>query len=162
MTLVKSEALVRAFSPGSTLEPGLKTCRRRGLKCLRAPIPCCPSWYYQLGLKGERPTAVLRQLFAPTFSPGWYSHPRLKPFSLVWEHQPGLKPLLTTADSPLSFYLSLRRFYPLHSVLSLIFFSLNHHLISSLILQEGSRRAAAQGGGRGLQAHGDSRRGPGA
>jgi hypothetical protein len=31
-TLVESEALVRAFSPGSTLEPGLKAFHRRGLK----------------------------------------------------------------------------------------------------------------------------------
>jgi hypothetical protein len=30
--LVESEALVRPFSPGSTLEPGLKTFRRRGPK----------------------------------------------------------------------------------------------------------------------------------
>jgi hypothetical protein len=30
--LVESEAFVRAFSPGSTLEPGLKVFRRRGLK----------------------------------------------------------------------------------------------------------------------------------
>jgi hypothetical protein len=31
-SLVESEALVRAFSPDSTLEPGLKAFRRRGLK----------------------------------------------------------------------------------------------------------------------------------
>jgi hypothetical protein len=30
--LVESEDLVRPFSPGSTLEPGLKTFRRRGPK----------------------------------------------------------------------------------------------------------------------------------
>jgi hypothetical protein len=30
--LVDSEAFVRAFSPGSTLEPGLKVFRRRGPK----------------------------------------------------------------------------------------------------------------------------------
>jgi hypothetical protein len=32
-SLVESEAFVRAFSPGSTLEPGLKAFRRRGPKC---------------------------------------------------------------------------------------------------------------------------------
>jgi hypothetical protein len=32
-TLVERETLVRAFSPGSTLEPGLKAFRRRGPKC---------------------------------------------------------------------------------------------------------------------------------
>jgi hypothetical protein len=31
--LVEKEALVRAFSPGSTLEPGLKAFRQRGPKC---------------------------------------------------------------------------------------------------------------------------------
>jgi hypothetical protein len=31
--LVEREALVRTFSPGSTLEPGLKAFRRRGPKC---------------------------------------------------------------------------------------------------------------------------------
>jgi hypothetical protein len=34
MTLVESEALVRAFSPGSSLESGLKVFRRRGPKWL--------------------------------------------------------------------------------------------------------------------------------
>jgi hypothetical protein len=38
LPLVEREALVRAFSPGSTLEPGLKVFRRRGLKCwLKTP-----------------------------------------------------------------------------------------------------------------------------
>jgi hypothetical protein len=32
-SLVEKEALVRAFSPGSTLEPGLKAFRRRDPKC---------------------------------------------------------------------------------------------------------------------------------
>jgi hypothetical protein len=32
--LIESEALVRAFSPGSTLEPGLKAFRRCDLKWL--------------------------------------------------------------------------------------------------------------------------------
>jgi hypothetical protein len=32
-TRVESEAFIQAFSPGSTLEPGLKAFRRRGLKC---------------------------------------------------------------------------------------------------------------------------------
>jgi hypothetical protein len=31
--LVESDALVQGFSPGSTLEPGLKAFRRRGPKC---------------------------------------------------------------------------------------------------------------------------------
>jgi hypothetical protein len=31
--LVEREDLVRAFSPGSTLKPGLKVFRRRGPKC---------------------------------------------------------------------------------------------------------------------------------
>jgi hypothetical protein len=34
MSLVESEALVGAFSPGSTLEPGLNAFRRRGPKWL--------------------------------------------------------------------------------------------------------------------------------
>jgi hypothetical protein len=33
-TLVERETLVRAFNPGSTLEPGLKVFRRRDSKCL--------------------------------------------------------------------------------------------------------------------------------
>jgi hypothetical protein len=33
LALVEREALVRAFSPSSTLEPGLKVFRRRGSKC---------------------------------------------------------------------------------------------------------------------------------
>jgi hypothetical protein len=33
-SLVESEPFVWAFSPGSTLEPGLKAFRRRGPKCL--------------------------------------------------------------------------------------------------------------------------------
>jgi hypothetical protein len=37
--LVESEALVRAFSPDSTLEPGLKAFRRRGPKWLLYPTP---------------------------------------------------------------------------------------------------------------------------
>jgi hypothetical protein len=32
LALVESEAIIRAFSPGSTLELGLKGFRRRGLK----------------------------------------------------------------------------------------------------------------------------------
>jgi hypothetical protein len=32
-TPVESETFVRSFSPGSTLEPGLKAFRRRGPKC---------------------------------------------------------------------------------------------------------------------------------
>jgi hypothetical protein len=37
-SLVESEAFVQAFSPGSTLEPGLKAFRRRGPKCpLKTP-----------------------------------------------------------------------------------------------------------------------------
>jgi hypothetical protein len=37
--LVEREALVQAFSPGSTLEPGLKVFRRRGPKCsLETPL----------------------------------------------------------------------------------------------------------------------------
>jgi hypothetical protein len=38
-TLVEREALVRAFSPGSTLEPGLKAFHRRDPKWVLEPLP---------------------------------------------------------------------------------------------------------------------------
>jgi hypothetical protein len=42
-TLVEREALVRAFSPDSTLDPGLKAFRQRGPKCsLETPPPLVP------------------------------------------------------------------------------------------------------------------------
>jgi hypothetical protein len=43
-SLVESEALVRAFSPSSILEPGLKAFRRRGPKWVLEPLPFCPGW----------------------------------------------------------------------------------------------------------------------
>jgi hypothetical protein len=43
--LVESEALVWAFSPGSTLELGLKAFRRRGSKCWLETPPFTPGWY---------------------------------------------------------------------------------------------------------------------
>jgi hypothetical protein len=46
-SLVESEALVLAFSPGSTLEPGLKAFRRRGLKCCLETPPFSPGWHNQ-------------------------------------------------------------------------------------------------------------------
>jgi hypothetical protein len=46
-SLVEREALVRAFSPGSTLEPGLKVFRRRGPKCWLETPPFSPGWYNQ-------------------------------------------------------------------------------------------------------------------
>jgi hypothetical protein len=51
LSLVEWEALVRAFSPYSTLESGLKVFRRRGPKSLRMTPTFCPGWYYQPGLK---------------------------------------------------------------------------------------------------------------
>jgi hypothetical protein len=42
LALVESEAFVRAFSPGSTLEPGLMTFRRRGSKCSPETPPLVP------------------------------------------------------------------------------------------------------------------------
>jgi hypothetical protein len=43
--LVEREALVRAFSPGSTLEPRLKAFRRHGPKCSLETPPFSPGWY---------------------------------------------------------------------------------------------------------------------
>jgi hypothetical protein len=40
--LVEREAFVRAFSLGSTLEPGLKAFRRRGPKCSLETPPLVP------------------------------------------------------------------------------------------------------------------------
>jgi hypothetical protein len=39
---MEREALVRAFSPGSTLKTGLKAFRRRGPKCLLETPPLVP------------------------------------------------------------------------------------------------------------------------
>jgi hypothetical protein len=68
------EAFVRAFSPDSTLEPGLKAFRRRGPKCSLETPPFSPGWYNQPWQKGCLPTAFLcndwRELLAP-FSLGW-------------------------------------------------------------------------------------------
>jgi hypothetical protein len=47
-TLVEREALLRVFSSGSTLNPGLKAFRRRGPKCSLYPAPLSPGSYYQL------------------------------------------------------------------------------------------------------------------
>jgi hypothetical protein len=41
-TLVEREAFVQAFSPGSTLEPGLKAFHRRGPKCPLEHPPLVP------------------------------------------------------------------------------------------------------------------------
>jgi hypothetical protein len=43
---------------GSTLEPGLQTFRRRGLKYLGRPLPFSPGWYYQPRLKSRHPAAT--------------------------------------------------------------------------------------------------------
>jgi hypothetical protein len=41
-SFLESRAFVRAFSPGSTLEPGLKAFRRRGPKCSLETPPLVP------------------------------------------------------------------------------------------------------------------------
>jgi hypothetical protein len=74
-SLVEWEALVRAFSPHSTVEPGLKAFRRRGPKWLRMTPTFCPGWYNQSGLKGGVQPLSLGQLLVVAFSPGWENHP---------------------------------------------------------------------------------------
>jgi hypothetical protein len=58
--LVEREALVRAFSLGSTLEPKLKAFRRRGSKGSLETPPFSPGWYNQPWQKGCLPMAFSR------------------------------------------------------------------------------------------------------
>jgi hypothetical protein len=77
-SLVEWEALVWAFSPGSTLETGLKGFHRRGLKCPRTPLPFSPGWWYQPRPKGGFELLFHDKKLAPNFSPRWCFHSRLK------------------------------------------------------------------------------------
>jgi hypothetical protein len=70
-TLVEREAFVRAFSPGSTLESGLKTFRRRG-----------PKWLLETPVtKGGVPTTFSRNGWRRLLAPGTETK---GPFSLSW------------------------------------------------------------------------------
>jgi hypothetical protein len=84
LALVESEAFLRAFSPGSTLEPRLKAFRRRGLKWQQIPIAFCPCWYYQPRLKEGAQPLLRDNYWCQVLVPGGiYYHPRLKSAHLV-------------------------------------------------------------------------------
>jgi hypothetical protein len=73
--LVEREALVRAFSPSSTFEPGLKALRRRGPKYWLETPPFSPSWYNQPWQKSWLATSFShndwRGLLAPAGITNW-------------------------------------------------------------------------------------------
>jgi hypothetical protein len=74
-TLVESETFVQAFSPGSTLEPGLKAFRQRGPKCpLETPT------LLRTGNKEGVPTAFSRNDWRGLLAQGGITNP----FSLSW------------------------------------------------------------------------------
>jgi hypothetical protein len=75
-TLVESEALVRAFSPGSTLEPGLKAFRRRGPKCSLETPPLVPVAIT------NRDTRAASQRHFPTMIDAGFQH-RVEPLVSV-------------------------------------------------------------------------------
>jgi hypothetical protein len=81
-SLVEREALVRAFSPGSTLEPGLKAFRRRGPNCSLETPPLV-----SVGITNRDKRAAsqrhLPAMIARAFSTGWNYQPRLKVYPFV-------------------------------------------------------------------------------
>jgi hypothetical protein len=64
--LVESEALVRAFSPGSTLEPRLKAFRQRGPKCWREATPLV-----SVGITNRDKRASSQRLFPAMIDTGF-------------------------------------------------------------------------------------------
>jgi hypothetical protein len=74
ITLVESEPFVRAFSPGSTLEPGLKAFRWRGPKYSLETPPFSPGWYNQPWQKGYLPMAFSRNDWRGLLAPGGITH----------------------------------------------------------------------------------------
>jgi hypothetical protein len=65
-TLVESEPFVRAFSPGSTLEPGLKAFRRHGPKCSLETPPLVP-----VGITYRDKRAVSQRYFSAMIDAGF-------------------------------------------------------------------------------------------
>jgi hypothetical protein len=63
---VERVALVRTFIPGSTLEPGLKVFRRRGLKCLLETPPLVP-----VGITNRDKRAVSQHHFPTMIDAGF-------------------------------------------------------------------------------------------
>jgi hypothetical protein len=70
LPLVEREALVRAFSPDSTLEPRLKVFRRHGPKCWLETLPFSPDWYNQPWQKGWLPTSFTHNDWRGLLAPG--------------------------------------------------------------------------------------------
>jgi hypothetical protein len=70
MSWWRGEDLVQAFSPGSTLEPGLKIFRRRGPKCSLETTPLVP-----VGITNRDKRAASQRHFSAimtrAFSTGW-------------------------------------------------------------------------------------------